>query len=130
MKRFQHRIKKEQKYQEPSFIIYGVINSVIKGKEDPIDIQIYDLEQAFDALWLDDCLNDLYDTLPEENINDKIALLYESSKTNLVAVNTGVGLTERIDIPKIVQKGGTWGPALCSNSVDKIGKKCRDRAEY
>ena len=31
-------------------IIYGVINSVIRGGEECIDIQINDLEKAFDAL--------------------------------------------------------------------------------
>ena len=89
-----------------------MINSIVKGIGDPIEIQIYDLEQAFDAMWLDECLNDLYDTLPEENRNEKIALLYKSNKDNLVAVNTAVGLTERRNIPKIVQQGGTWGPNL------------------
>ena len=46
-----------------------------------------------------------------------------------MAENTAVGITERVNIPKIVQQGGTWGPALCSNTVDTIGKKCRDRGE-
>ena len=44
-------------------------------------------------------------------------------------MNTTVGITNRVNIPKIVQQGGTWGPALCSNSVDTIGKKCQDRGE-
>jgi hypothetical protein len=65
------------------FIIYGVINSVIRGKEECIDIQIYDLEKAFDALWLNECMNDLFDTLSEDHRNDKIALLYESNRNNL-----------------------------------------------
>ena len=85
--------------------------------------------KAFDALWLNECMNDLCDTLSEENQNDKIALLYESNRKNLVAVKTAVGMTERVDIPQIVQQGGTWGPVLCSNTVDTIGKKCRDRGE-
>ena len=72
-------------------------------------------------------MNDLFDTLPEDNRNEKIALLYESNRDNLVAVNTEVGMTERVSIPKIVQQGGTWGPALCFNTVYTIGKKCRDR---
>ena len=101
----------------------------MKGNRDPIEIHIYDLEQAFDAMWLDECLNDLYDTLPEENRNEKIALLYESNKDNLVAVNTAVGLRERRNIHKIVQQGGTWGPILCSNTIDTLGEKCRDRGE-
>ena len=52
-------------------IIYGVINSVIRGGEECIDIQIYDLEKAFDALWLEDTLNDIYDTVTDDNRNDK-----------------------------------------------------------
>ena len=102
---------------------------MIKGKEPCIDIQIYDLEKAFDALWLEDCMNDVYDSLSEENKDEKVALLYQSNKQNLVAINTAVGLTERANIPNIVQQGGTWGPILCSNSIDTIGKKIRDRGE-
>ena len=56
-------------------IIYGVINSVIKGGEECIDIQIYDLEKAFDALWLNDCLNDVYDTLHYQKKKEMIKLL-------------------------------------------------------
>ena len=65
-------------------------------------------------------MNDLFDTLSEDHRNDKIALLYESNRNNLVAVNTAVGMTEQINIPEIVQQGGTWGPVLCSNTVDTI----------
>ena len=72
---------------------------------------------------------DAYNTLPSGARDDKLAVLYESNAENLVAVNTAVGLTERVNIPKIVQQGGTWGPCLCSNSVDTLGKKIRDRGE-
>ena len=34
------------------FIVYGVINSVLKEGRGCVDIQIYDLVQAFDALLL------------------------------------------------------------------------------
>ena len=112
------------------FIIYGIINSVINGDEKCIDIQIYDLEQAFDSLWLEECMNDTFDTLDEEYRDDKVALLYKSNVTNLVAVNTPYGETARINVPKIVQQGGTWGPSLCSNTVDTIGKKIQNRGAY
>ena len=40
------------------FIIYGIINSVVKGESESVDIQIYDLVKAFDVLWLEDCMDE------------------------------------------------------------------------
>ena len=118
--------RRKRNIKDHLLIIHGIINSVVRGGEECIDIQIYDIEKAFDALWLEECLNDIFDNLPEENKNDKIALLYESNRTNMVAVKTALGLTERVNLPNIVQQGGTWGPLLCSNSIDKIGRKCKE----
>ena len=101
------------------FIIHGLINSVLKGESGCIDIHIYDIIKAFDALWLSDCMNDLWDTLPHSARDDKLGLIYETSKKNEVAVNTAVGQTDRVTIPEIVAQGGTWGPMLCSNSVKR-----------
>ena len=41
---------------------------------------------------------------------------------NLVSVKTAHGLTQRKNSNNLVQQGGTWGPLLCSNSIDKVGK--------
>ena len=67
---------------------------------------------------------------PQTGQNDKLALLYKSNVENLVAVKTPVGQTERIDMPRIVMQGGTWGPLQCSNSIDKIGKDCEENREH
>ena len=48
----------------------------------------------------------------------------------MVAVKTSAGLTKRINMPNIVQQWGTRGPMLCSNSIDSIGKKCKERNEH
>ena len=112
------------------FIIYGIINSVIQGEAGCIDIQIYDLIQAFDALWLEDCLNDIYDALPSASRDDKLALLYDVNKENKVAVNTPIGQTERFQVDKVVTQGGTWGSLLCSNHIDGLGRRCRDTGEH
>ena len=87
--------RRKRNIKDHLLIIHGVINAVIRGNGECIDIQIYDLEKAFDALWLEDCLNDIFDNLPKENKNDKISFLYESNKKNMVAVKTAVGLTDR-----------------------------------
>ena len=105
------------------FILYATINSVIKGKYESIDIQIYDIKKCFDFLWLEECFNDIFDTLPDENRNDQISLLYKANETNLVAVKTPVGLTDRVDLPFIVQQGGTWGSLICANSIYTWGNR-------
>ena len=57
------------------FIIYGIINSVIKGKGECIDIQIYDLVKAFDALWLTECMNDLFNLKQFSRVTRQMQLL-------------------------------------------------------
>ena len=84
------------------FIVHGIINSVLKGEAKCIDIQIYDLIQAFDALWLQDCMNDLYDSVPKSGRNDKLALLYKANYKNEVAVKMPVGQTENVNLLEIV----------------------------
>ena len=112
------------------FVVHGIINSVVKGEAKCIDIQIYDIKQAFDSLWLQDCMNDLYDSLPVSGRNDKLSLLYKANCDNHVAVKTPVGQTDRTNIQEIVMQGGTWGPLKCSNSMDKIGKLCENTGEH
>ena len=112
------------------FIIYAKINSVLVEEKSCIDIQIYDLVKAFDRLWLEDCMNDLYDSLPSEHRDDQLALIYEGNSFNKVAVNTPVGLTDRVNIENIVTQGGVFGPLQCSNSIDTIGKKCYSKGEH
>ena len=45
---------------------------------DPVDVEIFDLMKYFNTLWLDDCFNDIFDTLSDDNKNDKIALFFKS----------------------------------------------------
>ena len=112
------------------FVLYAVINSVVRDKYECIDVQIYDIQKAFDALWLDNSFNDLYDSLDQHARNDSISLLYKTNISNMVSVNTPVGPTDRVNMPEIIQQGGVWGSILCSNSIDKIGRKCRDTGNY
>ena len=122
--------RKTKNIRDHLFILYAVINSVVRGSEECIDIQIYDIEKAFDSLWLDDSFNELYDTLPDQQRNDKISLLYKTNLKNMVAVKTPAGLTKRVDMPCIIQQGGIWGSLLCSNSIDSIGRKCHTSGKY
>ena len=114
--------RKKRNIKDHLFVLYSIINSVLKGDDECIDIQAYDIQKCFDSLWMDDCFNDIFDTLPECKRNDKISLLYNSNISNLVAVKTPAGLSERVDMPCIIQQGGVWGSILCSNTMLSIVK--------
>ena len=122
--------RKGRNVRDHLFIVNGIVNSVLNGESAPVDIQIFDIEKCFDALWLDDCMIDIYETLSPQLRDDKISLMYEMNKENYVAVKTAVGLTNRKILPKIIMQGGKWGPLLCSNTMDKIGKRCVKKGEH
>ena len=56
-----------------------------------------------------------------------LALVYKTNVRNLVSVSTPVGVSPRMNIDRIVQQGGVWGPMECSNSIDKLGRICQER---
>ena len=109
------------------FIVYGVINSVMNNESPPVDLQFYDLKQCFDAMWLEESMNDLCDSIPQKDWDNKLALVYQNNCENHVGIKTPFGLTERVDINRIVTQGGVWGPMQCSNQVDKLGMECEKR---
>ena len=103
------------------FIVNGIINDVINGKAEPIDIGIGDYRQCFDSMWLSESVNDLYESGIQD---DNLAIIHAANKHNLVAINTPVGLTKRVPVEEIVMQGEVTGPGQCSNQIDTIGKEC------
>ena len=55
---------KNKNIRDHLFVVYGIINSVVRGESPCVDIQIFDLKKCFDGLWLEDVMNDLYESLP------------------------------------------------------------------
>ena len=64
--------RKKKNVRNHLFIVYGVINSVIREGRGCVDILIYDLVQAFDSLWLEDFMNDIWDCLPHSQRDRKL----------------------------------------------------------
>ena len=55
------------------WILNGIICDVLSRKHNiPVNVQIFDYKQCFDALWLEECLNDMYNG---GLTDDKFALL-------------------------------------------------------
>ena len=108
------------------FILNGVINEAVNRKRS-IDILMYDYRQCFDTLWLDECINDLYDAGIQD---DKLALIYEVNRKNKVAIKSPFGTTPRVDIDQIVLQGEVLGPLQCSVQIETFSKECIEEEKF
>ena len=111
--------RKKRNIRDNLLVMNAITNSVINGNASPIDIQVFDVEKCFDGLWLQECINDLYDTGLN---NDKLPLLFLENKNAKIAVKTSTGISERDSIQNIVMQGTVWGSLMCTVTMDKLGK--------
>ena len=75
--------RKNRNIRDNLFVIYAVMNTVINGSEEPLDICPYDIEKCFDALWNHECINNLYNAGLQ---NDKLTLLFKMNQNAKVAI--------------------------------------------
>ena len=111
--------RKGRNIRDNIFVLNAVINSITKGKEDPVDIQVFDVEKCFDALWMEECINDIFEA---GVTNDKLPLLFLENRNAKVAIKTSEGLSKRVDIQNIVMQGSVWGSLFCTTTMDKLGQ--------
>ena len=77
-------------------------------------VTAYDFEQAFDSLWLEDCLLSLKEVGVEK---EYLQLIYNLNKRAKVIVQTPCGPTAVFETDPIVKQGTVLGPCLCSSST-------------
>ena len=111
--------RKGRNIRDNIFVLNAIMNDSVNGTKEAIDIGIYDAEKCFDSLWLEECINDIYDAGLK---NDKLNLLYLMNKNAQVVIKTPWGLTERKTINNIVMQGTVWGSLFCTATMDKLGK--------
>ena len=109
-----------------------VLNAVIcdilsKKKKTPIDLQIFDFKECFDSLWLEECMNDVYNGGIQD---DKFSLLHKMNTHVNVAVRTPAGKSNRGNIFNAIIQGDVIGPMFCGIQVDEIGKECLENRKY
>ena len=80
----------------------------------PLYITAYDFEQAFDSLWLEDCILSLKELGVEK---EYLQLIYNLNKRAKVTVKTQYGDTVAFETDPIVRQGTVLGPCLCSSST-------------
>ena len=80
----------------------------------PLYVTAYDFEQAFDSLWLEDCVLSLKDLGVEK---EYLQLIYSLNKRARVTVQTPYGPTSAFETEPIVRQGTVLGPCICSSST-------------
>ena len=75
--------RKNRNIRDHLFMVNGVINNVINGNGPETDLQLFDIRQCFDSMWLRETLNDMFDA----DINDDyLAMLFETNKKCELAI--------------------------------------------
>ena len=100
-------------------VLNAVMNSVVNGKEDPVDVQVFDVEKCFDALWVEECINDLYDRGFD---NDKLPILFLENQNANIAAKPPNGTSKRVAVRNIIIQGRVWGSLCCTTTMDKLGQ--------
>ena len=111
--------RKGRNVRDNIFVLNAILNENLKGNKEALDIQAYDAEECYDALWLQECINALFEAGFQ---NDKLSLLYLINTHAQFAVKTASGITERKDIFNIVMQGTVWGTAFCVMIMNKLIK--------
>ena len=118
--------RKGRNIRDNIFVLNAVLNSAIDSNEE-IDIQVYDVEKCFDALWLQGCINDLYD---KGLTSDKLNLVYQGNSSAMVAIKNGTRLSNRFAIENVVMQGSVWGSLMCTATMSKIGDNAYSNSRF
>ena len=103
--------RKGRNIRDNIFVLNAILNAKRRNcKEEPIDMQIYDIEKCFDSLWLHEVINCLYDYGLN---NDKLPLLFMENINAQVAIKNNGVLPDRVDIGNIIMQGTQWGSLCC-----------------
>ena len=111
--------RKGRNIRDNVFVLNAVTNSIINGNEEAVDIQIFDVEKCFDALWVQECINDLFETGFN---NDKLPILFLENQNANIAIKSTNGTSKRQTIHNIIMQGTVWGSLCCTSTMDKLGQ--------
>ena len=111
--------RRSRNIRDNIFVLNAILNSMKGTSKEDIDIQVYDVEQCFDSLWLHEVIVALYQA---GLTNDKLPLLFLENQNAQVAIKTAGGLSTRVNIRNIIMQGSVWGSLCCVVLMDKLGK--------
>ena len=104
------------------FIVRGIINhATYLNKE--LWLTFYDIEKCFDSLWLEDCINSLWENRVRD---DMLLIIYMMNRHAQITIKTPFGDTDQIVCKNLVKQGTSLGPILNNCSLDKFCKESND----
>ena len=111
--------RKNRNIRDNLFVLGAVINSVINGKEPPIQVQVQDVEKCFDKMWLQATTNALYDAGLK---CDMLNLLHNENVKAKIAVKVNGGISRRVVVNNVEMQGSVWASLKCTTSMDTLNK--------
>ena len=98
------------------FILRGIINHAnYLGKE--LWLTFYDIEKCFDSLWLENCINSLWDLGVKDDV---LCLIYLMNINVTVTIKTPFGDTDPLFLSNFVKQGTVLGSVLNNCSLNKL----------
>ena len=111
--------RKHRSVRDNIFVLGAITNSVWNGQSGPIQIQVMDAIKCFDKLWLQACVNALY----EAGINnDYLNILYSENRNAQIAVKINNKVSARISVKDVVMQGSIWGSLKCTSLMDTLNQ--------
>ena len=83
------------------FIMRALISHSLYVNQ-PLFLTFYDIEKCFDSLWLEDCINSLWENGVQ---NDNLYLIYLLNKKASITVKTPLGNASPFVIKNFVKQG-------------------------
>ena len=115
--------RKKRSVRDNIFVMSAITNSIINGKSEPIQAQIMDINTCFDKLWLQACINALFEAGLD---NDQLNLLYLENKNANIAVKVNNKLSARISVKNVIMQGTIWGSLKCTTTMDTLNKTMKE----
>ena len=114
--KFQNGGMKSKGVVDNLFILRGIMNHAnYLGKE--LWLTFYDIEKCFDSLWLEDCINSLWDLGVKDHV---LCLIYLMNIKATATIKTPLGDRDPLFLSNFVKQGTVLGPVLNNCSLNKL----------
>ena len=119
MSKFQNGGAKRKGVVDNLFILRALFDHA-KYLNKELWLTFYDIEKCFDSLWLENCINSLWENGVK---GDTLSLIYYLNKKANVVFKTPFGDTDPLSFMNIVKQGTVLGPVLNNVSLDRVCKE-------